>query len=43
MELERLTSDVGLSWTRDVDSFAFKVIGPENTVAATYCAITRRD
>ena len=43
MELERLTSDVGLSWTRDVDSFDLKVIGPENTVAATYRAITRRD
>ncbi len=42
MKPDRLATDVGLGRTPDIDAFAFKVIGPQRAVAATYGAIARR-
>lgn len=40
MEPNRLAPNVDLGWARDIYALAFKVIGPQHTVAATYGAIT---
>jgi len=39
MKTDRLAPYVGLGRTRNSDSFAFEVVCPEHTVAATYGAI----
>lgn len=36
---ERLPSDIGLGWTRDMNALALEVIDPQHTVAATCSAV----
>jgi hypothetical protein len=43
MKLERFASDVGSGRARDIDAFAFKVIGPKDAVPTAYGAIARRN